>query len=357
MDNSRSPTFKMLPQEKLDPNLEEAFMTLEKIGVFVENEEAVELLSQGGARISDDGKRAYINSTLIEKALKTAPSQVTLYDRGGNKASDVGGNNVIFDPGSAALFVYDFSEHKIRKPQTADVVEFALLSDHLNAFAAQSTGVIPSDLPEELADRFRLFIALVYGRKPVVTGTFTKDAFPTMLSLLTTVRGSSEALRKKPLAIFDCCPSPPLMWSDLTCQALIDCSRNGIPAELVSMPLTGATAPVTLAGALVQHTAENLSGVVIHQLAGPGSPIIYGGSPACFDMRKGTTPMGAVETMMIDCAYAEIGKHLGLPVHAYMGLSDSKMTDYQGGMETAMGMPLAALAGGNVGSGAGMLCF
>ena len=69
----------------------------------------------------------------------------------------------------------------------------------------------------------------------------------------------------------------------------------------------------------------------------PGAPIIYGGSPACFDMRKGTTPMGAVETMMIDGAYAEIGKHLGLPVQAYMALSDSKTVDYQAGMETAMG--------------------
>ncbi len=159
------------------------------------------------------------------------------------------------------------------------------------------------------------------------------------------------------MAIFDCCPSPPLTWSNLTCQALIDCAQAGLPAELVSMPLTGATSPVTLAGAVVQHCAESLSGIVIHQLAEAGAPIIYGGSPACFDMRKGTTPMGAIETMMIDGAYAEIGKHLGIPTHAYMALSDSKPVDFQAGMETALGAIIAALSGINNISGPGMLDF
>jgi len=159
------------------------------------------------------------------------------------------------------------------------------------------------------------------------------------------------------LAIFDCCPSPPLKWSDLTCQNLIDCAKSGIPAELVSMPLSGATAPITLAGSLVQHTAENLSGIVIHQLAHRGSPIIYGGSPSGFDMRTGTTPMGAIETMMVDSAFNQIGKYFGLPTHAYMGLSDSKTLDYQAGLESGIGAILAALSGVNVISGPGMLDF
>jgi trimethylamine--corrinoid protein Co-methyltransferase len=148
-----------------------------------------------------------------------------------------------------------------------------------------------------------------------------------------------------------------LKWSNLTCQNLIDASRAGVPAALISMPLTGATAPVTLAGALVQLTAENLSGIVIHQLAHPGSPIVFGGSPAAFDMRTGTPPMGAVETMMINAAHVQVGKHLGLPTHSYMGLSDAKIVDGQAGFETGMGALVAALAGANIISGPGMLDF
>ena len=136
-------------------------------------------------------------------------------------------------------------------------------------------------------------------------------------------------------------------------QTLLECARSGLPAELISMPLFGATSPATLAGALVQHTAENLSGVVIHQLAGSGSPIIYGGSPAVFDMRHGTTAMGAIETAMVVCAYAQIGRSLGLPTHGYLGQSDAKVVDCQAGLESSPGIMMAALAGVNVVSGDG----
>jgi trimethylamine--corrinoid protein Co-methyltransferase len=123
------------------------------------------------------------------------------------------------------------------------------------------------------------------------------------------------------------------------------------------MPLAGAAAPVTLIGAIVQHAAECLSGITIHQLARPGAPIIWGGAPAIFDMRKGTTPMGAVETAMIDAAYAQVGKSLDLPTHTYLGASDGKLVDAQAGLESGMTALIGALAGINMISGAGMLDF
>ncbi|MGD2111580.1 MAG: trimethylamine methyltransferase family protein, partial [Phycisphaerae bacterium] len=142
-----------------------------------------------------------------------------------------------------------------------------------------------------------------------------------------------------------------------TSQNLVDCADLSIPVEYISMPLSGFVAPVTLVGTLVQHTAETLSGIVISQLTNPGTPVLYGGSPAVFDLRYETTPMGAVETMMIDCAYNEIGKHLGLPTQAYISLSDAKQLDAQAGLESSLGATLAALAGINNISGPGMLDF
>jgi trimethylamine--corrinoid protein Co-methyltransferase len=137
----------------------------------------------------------------------------------------------------------------------------------------------------------------------------------------------------------------------------MDAARAGIPAEIISVPLAGATAPVTLREAVVQHCAESLSGIVIHQLTRPGAPVIYGGSPAALDMRHGTTPMGGVETMLMVEAYAQVGKFLGLPTHGYLTLSDAKVPDYQAGFESGMGAVVAALAGIDVVSGAGMLDF
>ncbi|MBA7665187.1 Glycine betaine methyltransferase [subsurface metagenome] len=178
-----------------------------------------------------------------------------------------------------------------------------------------------------------------------------------MKDLQLAVRGTKQELAAKPLTIFSCCPTSPLKWSDATSQNVVDCAHYSIPVEFISMPLSGFIAPVTLVGTLVQHTAETLSGVVISQLTKPGTPVLYGGSPAAFDVRYETTPMGAIETQMIDCAYNEIGKYLSIPTQAYISLSDSKQLDAQAGFESSMGATLAALSGINNISGPGMLDF
>ncbi|MBI2894217.1 MAG: trimethylamine methyltransferase family protein [Deltaproteobacteria bacterium] len=353
--NAVRPTVRLLSDLDAQQIVSEACRCLETTGVLVENALASKLLAEAGAR--EEGDRFKIPEKLARDSVASAPRRVAVHDRGGRLALDLGEDRVHFDPGSAAIHVLDSQTGRRRDATTRDVADLARLVDGLGNYAAQSTALSPSDVPLQIADRTRLYLALTHGRKPVVTGTFQKDGFGPMHAMLSAVRGSEAALAQRPLAIFDCCPSPPLKWSDLTCQALIDCARAGVPAELVSMPLTGATSPVTLRGAIVQHAAENLSGIVIHQLARKGAPIIYGGSPAAFDMRHGTTPMGAVETMMIDVGYAQVGKHLGLPTHAYMALSDAKCVDYQAGFETAMGAVLAVLAGVNMISGPGMLDF
>ncbi|MCC6751892.1 MAG: trimethylamine methyltransferase family protein [Deltaproteobacteria bacterium] len=349
------PSLKLLPAEDVERIVGEACRVLETAGVLVENADARELLLAAGASEADG--RLRLPERLTRTSLESVPSRVQVFDREGKLALDLGGDNVHFDPGSSAIHIFDAERGRHRDVTSQDLIAVARLVDGLPGYAAQSTSLVPGDAPAELGDRYRLCLALIHGRKPVVTGTFVKDGFAVMHAMLSAVRGGEGALREKPLAIFDCCPSPPLRWSDLTCQALMDCARARIPAELVSVPMTGATSPVTLREAVVQHCAENLSGIVIHQLAGRGSPVIYGGSPAAFDMRQGTTPMGAIETMMIDVAYAQVGKHLGLPIHAYMALSDSKCPDYQAGFETGMGAVLAALAGINMVSGPGMLDF
>jgi trimethylamine--corrinoid protein Co-methyltransferase len=335
----------------------EAVEVLGKVGVLVDDEEALAVLGDGGALVDKKTRRAMIPEDLVWRCVRSAPSAVSVFSRDGEPALRLEGWNVHFDPGSAAIKILDSQTLEARAASSADLVELVRLADALPNMAAQSTALVVSDVPREIADRYRLFLVLLNSPKPVITGTFTVEGFAVMKEMLAVVAGSAQALREKPRAIFDACPSPPLKWSHLTVQALLECARSGLPAELVSMPLFGATASVTLAGALVQHTAENLSGVVIHQLASPGSPIIYGGSPAVFDMRHGTTAMGAMETAMVVCAYAQIGRFLGLPTHGYLGQSDSKSVDSQAGLESSLGVITAALAGVNIVSGAGMLEF
>lgn len=351
------PKADLLNRAFIEKIVDEAVQLLGRHGVFVENAEARTLCREAGIPADESNFRVLIPRKLIEESLDAAPSTVKLYDRTGEKEYLVGYDEVHFDPGSTAVRILDHETQRERPPLTADLVRLARVTEGCGNLHFQSTALVASDVPQTIADSYRLFVGLQFCSKPVVTGTFRKSGFRPMFDMLSAVRGGAEELRKKPLAIFDACPSPPLKWSDLTAQSLIDCARAGIPSELISMGLTGATSPVTLAGTLVQHVAENLAGLVICQLARRGASVIFGGSPASFDMRKGTTPMGAIETMMIDMAYAQIGKFLKLPTHAYMGLSDAKINDSQAGLETGMGAVLAALAGINVVSGAGMMDF
>jgi len=351
------PKLEFLSEKLIRKILDEAYEILEKQGVFVENQEALTLLKEAGMKVDEQSQRVHITSKLIEDSLSSTPSIIKLYDRTGEKEFIVGENHVHFDPGSAAITILDHETQEERKPVSEDLVKFLRLTDCMEHIHFQSTGIVSSDVPDLISDSYRMFLGLQYCTKPVVTGTFRVEGFKPMHDMLVAIRGSEQNLREKPLAIFDACPSPPLKWSDLTTQSLIDSARAGIPSELISMGMTGATSPVTIAGTLVQHVAENLCGLVICQLAKKESPVIFGGSPSSFDMRKGTTPMGAIETMMIDSAYTQIGKFLNLPTHAYMGLSDSKVNDSQSGFETGIGAILAALSGVNVISGPGMLNF
>jgi trimethylamine--corrinoid protein Co-methyltransferase len=357
MHETLRPKVELLSPGLVDQIIDEGLTVLERTGVFVENAEARALLAGTGAVVEAARDRVRIPRNVMERLLALAPAAITFYDRAGEKSYVVGGDDVHFDPGSAGVRVLDHATQTERPPVTADLVAFVRLTEACVHLDFQSTGLVSRDIPEVLGDSYRLCIGLQYSTKPIVTGTFRVAGFAPMQAMLAAVRGGSEGLRRKPLAIFDACPSPPLKWSHLTAQSLIDCARAGIPSELVSMGMTGAASPATITGTLVQHVVENLAGLAIGQAAQPGAPIIFGGSPSSFDMRKGTTPMGAMETMMIDMAYVQIGKRLKLPTHAYIGLSDAKINDAQAGSETGIGMVLAALAGINVISGAGMMDY
>jgi len=351
------PRIQFLSQETIERIIAEAYDLLSDPGVRVHSDRALHLLAEHGAEVDFEAQVVRIPAGLARQAVETAPSSFHLYDADGQPVVHYGGDDVHFDPGSAAIEILDHGAKRSRSPVTADFVRFIALADGLDALDGVATSLVCADVPQEIADLYRLYLVLLYTRKPVVTGAFAVETWGVMKDLLVAVVGSEEALAEKPTAVFDVCPSPPLLWSKITCENLMDCAQYRVPAELVSMPLTGATGPATLLGAVVQHTAENLSGVTIHQLVNPGAPIVWGGSPAAFDMRTGTTPMGAIETMMIDCAYAEVGKHLGLPTHAYLGMSDSKVVDGQCGFESGIGAVLGALTGINMISGPGMLDF
>ena len=351
------PKLTLLSDEIIARILSEAYELLLKPGIKVQNEEARELLAQAGVEINPETHVAKIPKPLVEKALESVPRNFYLYDYDGNPAVHYGGDSVHFDPGSSGITMLNPETLEHDTTETKHLLQLIKVAEQLPQYDAQSTAVICHDVPKDIQDSYRLYLVLLHSKKPIVTGAFTNKTVQEMIDMLALFAGGHEAASQKPRAIFDVCPAPPLIWSNFGAGNLIALARAGIPAEIVSVPLSGAAAPVTMLGTVTQHTAECLAGMTIHQLANPGSPIVWGGAAAIFDMRKGATPMGAVETAMLDCSYAQVAKSLGMPTHTYLGATDSKLVDAQAGLESGISAMVGALSGINMISGSGMLDF
>ena len=351
------PKLTLLNDNMIARILEEAYQLLLKPGVKVNNDEARDLLAVAGSKVNAETNVVHIPEQIVRNALESAPREFYLYDADGNPAVKYGGDAVHYDPGSSGIAMLnpETLEHEIT--ETHHLLKLIKVAEQLPQYDAQSTAVICHDVPQQIQDSYRLFLALLYSKKPIITGAFTNKTVNEMIDMLALMAGGHEAAREKPRAIFDVCPAPPLIWSNFASGNLIALARAGIPAEIVSVPLAGAAAPVTLLGAVTQHTAEVLAGITIHQLAKAGSPVVWGGAACIFDMKKGATPMGAVETAMLDCSYAQVAKSLNMPTHTYLGATDSKLVDAQAGLESGITAMIGALSGINMISGSGMLDF
>jgi trimethylamine--corrinoid protein Co-methyltransferase len=346
-------SIRFLSKASLESIHQASLKIIEKTGIRVKNDLALSILKENGCTV--ESEQVYIPSSLVDDLVKRTPSKFTLYDREGENSFTIGSDSVLFNPGSSSIYVKDRESRIIRKGTKKDLVELTVVVNSLKHIKGQSTALIPSDVPVAISDFYRLYILLKYSSKPIITGAFRKEGLDDMKKLLEIFAGGQEELTRKPRAIFDCCPISPLVWSDTTCQNLLDCAASGIPAEIVPAPLMGATSPITINGTIIQSNVEILSGIVMAQLLNPGTPIVYGCAVAGFDMKYATTRFGAVESMIAACASSEIGKHYGIPTHAYLGSSDSKIEDAQSGYESGLSLALGALARINVISGPGML--
>ncbi len=335
---------------------EAAVELLGKFGVWFEDSASRHILLDAGAiPAPNDTTRLLLKRDLIEQALEISPNKIMLYNATGDVALDLSGENSHYAPGSAALNLFEWQNQKERPAKAADLLNLIKITNRLDVFEVQSTSLIPSDVPQALSDCYRLYLALLFSDKPIVTGLFQFKSFQIMYDLLVTIRGTPAALEAKPLAIMDCCPISPLRWGEPSCQTIKSCAVNGIPVELVPMLLPGATAPIDLYSACVQYLAEILSGGGLVQLVRPGAPVIAGNAPAVFDMRTIAPAVGRTETMLYMTGCAQLTKALNLPTHAYACVSDTKILDIETGIESGMGALVAATSGINLIAGAGML--
>jgi trimethylamine--corrinoid protein Co-methyltransferase len=207
------PKLELLSDELVTQIIEEGFALLMNPGIWVLNDEALTLLADAGAEVDMESKIAKIPERIARQAIESRPSEFYLYNLDGEQVVHYGGDSVQFTPGSGGITILDSETQRQRQALTEDLVKFVKLVEMLPQVDAQSTAFITSDVPEEIGDLYRLYLALNYMRKPIITGAFEKETWWTMKDMLVAMVGSEKDLAEKPIAVFDACPSPPLKWS------------------------------------------------------------------------------------------------------------------------------------------------
>lgn len=350
------PKLSLLRNEDVERIISGAYQLLSTTGVKIKHEEALQILSDHGASVDFSTQVATMPPDLVEKCLKTVPSSLEFFNFEGDDTVTLEGDAVNFVLDSAPLYLLDSGTKKIRTATAKDMVDIIKLVDNLAHVSCMTACVVPDDVPASVCDVIRFHHTLVYSNKPVFGGAFSIDGLLAEIELLSVLAGGKEKLQKRPRVFMAANPSAPLMWTQTSAGNLVDCAKNDIPLMIIPIPLSGGTAPVTLAGTMVEHTAECLSGIVISQCIKVGAPIIYGGGATALDMLLGINAEGAIETKMMAVANnAQIGKYFNLPTAANCGRSDAVMFDAQAATESGFGMLLGALAGINLIRGVGML--
>jgi len=269
------PKLSLLNDELIARILAEAYQLMIKPGIKVQNAEARKLLKEAGALVDEETLVVQIPEGLTRKALETVPRQFHLYDYEGDPKVQYGGDAVQFDPGSSGISVLipETLEHKTA--ETEDLIRVIKVAESLPQYDAQSTAVVCHDVPKELHDLYRLYLIMLYSKKPIVTGAFTNTTVHHMIDMLAIFAGGQDRLREKPRPIFDVCPSPPLIWSNFGAGQLIALARAGIPTEIVSMPLAGAAAPLNGRAPVAGHPYCEKSA----SFDAPGMPSRAGAEP------------------------------------------------------------------------------
>ncbi|HWQ13344.1 MAG TPA: trimethylamine methyltransferase family protein [Roseiflexaceae bacterium] len=354
------PSLRIMSEDLIVRVLDDAKRILAEVGVEVRGPALRRRLLELGLEARDtvgDGERMLFSPEVVDRALASAPREFTLFTRDGAPHAALGGDRVHFVPGSSGLKILDHRSGETRHANTRDFVEYVRLCDGLEHIAYLATAFSTNDIEPQVSDVWRLYLALLNSRKPIVSGAFTEHGVPRMAELMQLFRRDRADLIARPMAIFTITATGFFRYGEDSCQNLLDCVAYGIPVEIVPVTLMGLIAPVTLVGATVFHTADVLAGIVMAQLVQPGAPVLFGGAPAAFHMKTAQSPMAAIEALALDVAYVAVAKHLGLPTQSYMALGDGKFIDAQAGAETFGSALLAALAGVNSVSGPGMLDY
>jgi trimethylamine--corrinoid protein Co-methyltransferase len=326
----------VLSQDELRHIDRATFEILSQTGVSIASERACRLLDSAGASVDYEKEIVRIPEDLVRKSISLAiQTPLELFDRSGTSSIKLEGKKTYNISGFDATYTLD-SETGERRPSTKrDVGEFAKLADALPNIHVVGTQAIPQDVPARSAELHAVEAILNNTSKHCHFSLSDGEVARAVFEMTRHACGGRDLSSKPPITSM-ASPTSPLRWEKNAIETLIETASAGIPLHIISQPIAGITAPITLAGVLLLQNVETLTGLVVAQLLRPGTHVIYGYVPTVLDMREANAAIASPEGAIMRIASAQVAKHYGLPCLSAGPDTDAHVHDEQTAWEKAI---------------------
>ncbi|WP_296417480.1 trimethylamine methyltransferase family protein [Pseudooctadecabacter sp.] len=342
-------TYKPLTEADVARIHDAALTALETIGLADAPPSGVTIMTEAGAVLGEDGRLRYPRA-LVEDMLAKACKDVTLVGREARHDLDLSGTRVHYGTAGAAVSMVDVAGNAFRDSTLQDLHDAARITDVLDNVHFLQRPMVARDILDNLEMDLNTIYACTAGTTKHIGTSFSDPSHVgDCLEMLYMIAGGEDAFRARPfMSNSNCFVVPPMKFATESCETMEACIRGGMPVLLLSAGMSGATAPSTTAGAIVQAVAECLAGVVYVNAMAPGHPAIFGTWPFGLDLRTGAMTVGSGEQALLTAGCAQMHGFYGLPGGAAGGASDSKMPDMQAGWEQMCSNVMAGLSGCNM---------
>jgi trimethylamine--corrinoid protein Co-methyltransferase len=298
--------------------------------------------------VDSESRIARLPRSLVEDAIDSTPSSITLYSRDGQADVVLERDRVHYSTGGTAIYVLDPDTNQRRPSTLADVVLNARIVDALENVHAFTINVFPNEIKEkDSIDSNRFFHALENTTKHVMGGIYSLTGCEKAVRIAQMIVGGADALRERPIVSFITLIISPFKidrdYGEMTCFL----AREGLPVVVPTEPICGTTSPVTLAGNVLTHVAETLGGIALVQCVNKGAPGICGSVGSITNLQTMDHLGGPIERAMLNAAVAQVMQDLQIPLYSTAGTTDARQVDVQAAFETALSSLLVAMSGAN----------
>ncbi|WP_299148386.1 trimethylamine methyltransferase family protein [uncultured Tateyamaria sp.] len=326
-----------------------ALDALETIGLADAPPSGVAYLTAAGAVQGADGRIRFPRA-LVEDTLARANRTLTLHGRDPAHDLHLSGARVHYGTAGAAVNLVEVDGENYRECGVQDLHDAARIADTLDNIHFLQRPMICRDIPDTCEMEYNSIFACVSGTTKHVGTSFSEPEFvaPAM-EMLHMIAGGEDKWRERPfVSNSNCFVVPPMKFAPESCLVMEECIKHGMPVLLLSAGMAGATAPSTIAGAIVQATAECLAGLVYVNAVKPGAPAIFGTWPFGLDLRTGAMSIGSGEQALLTAGCGQMHRFYDLPGGSAGGASDSKLPNMQAGWEQMCSNLTAGLSGVNM---------